>query len=57
MTNMETIYELKKLERQGILREKCPDPKYWSWMVIRPADLPEKFRLEFNKTREIRFYW
>ena len=46
---------LRDLERQGIIRESCPEPYYWRFEVLKPDGLPAVLEAEFNRLGEIRW--
>lgn len=51
------INEIRMLEKSGILGpEGCPEQDFWRWPVVKPDELPEKFRWCYNMWNEIRWY-
>ena len=49
--------EIKELEAQGILGpERCPEPHYWHWPVLKPELLPEDWKFCYEEFGEIRLY-
>jgi hypothetical protein len=53
----DTFTEIHNLVDEGILGpENCPNPTYWSWPVLRPEELPERFQANYNAYGEIRYF-
>ncbi len=52
---MTKIGLLRSLEKQGIVRELCPEPHYWRFEVIKPRQLPATLEAEFRRLGEIRW--
>lgn len=49
--------EIRELEDEGVLHsESCPTPDYWHWLVKDLDRLPEKFKPDYEKYGEIRWY-
>ncbi len=55
MTSREKIELLKSLRKRGIIRELCPERRYWHYEVLRPEELPESLMPEFNRLGELRW--
>ena len=57
----EKIVRLRKLEREGVVREECPysrdglNTDYWRFSVSEPDKLPADFAIEYRKLGEIRW--
>jgi hypothetical protein len=49
------IDRLRELESAGVVRENCPEPDYWRFNVLKPEDLPEQFRAEYEQWGELRW--
>lgn len=51
------IKEIRELEESRILGpEQCPEQQFWWWPVLKPDELPEKFRDCHNRRGEIHWY-
>jgi hypothetical protein len=55
MTRTEKIELLRELERQGAIRELCPEYDYWHYEVVKPAELPDSLREEYERLGELRW--
>lgn len=49
--------KLFKLQDEGVVKEECPSPNYWTFRVLKPELLPEEFREEYEKEKCLRIYW
>lgn len=48
---------IKMLINLGVLTdEKCPEPEYWRWGVIKWLELPDSLKDEALKWGEVRWY-
>lgn len=47
---------LRELERDGVVREACPEPAFWRFDVIDASRLPEQLKNEYERFSEIRWY-
>ena len=52
---MEKIDLLRKLEKEGILQEDCPERNFWRFRVLQPLKLPEELQVEYQRLGEIRW--
>lgn len=51
------LQKIRLLEAAGILGDElCPEPDYWHWPVLKPEELPEDFKQDFDSYREVRLY-
>lgn len=51
----EEIEQIQELVKAGVLgRELCPEPNYWHWYILKPEELPEKFKF-FIPLGEVRW--
>lgn len=52
------IKKLRELERQGYIREECPEKNYWRFKLqtgISLSQIPTEFHDEYNQHGEIRW--
>ena len=55
---MKYIDEIYLLVEQGVLdREQCPERNYWHWPILKPDELPKRFKFDQVNYGEVRWYF
>ena len=55
---MESQYKyalLRALEKLGVVRESVPSVESWHFIVLKPEELPDVLRAEYQQYSEIRW--